>query len=416
MIKKRVVMFFVILMLVLTSTACWDRKEIDKLAIVIGLGIDKLNGTDDILLTAQIVNPSAMQKDMGGGGQQRPFVVTTAEGETVYDAVRNFSKDSPRRLFFSHNSIIVIGDQLARSGIHDILDYFERDPQFRRTSWMLVAPKTAKEILEAKLDLQKLTAIGIKNMINEFHQSSAVRVVQRKDFMSDLSSKSASAVASRIELINESAGIQKKLNEASDSTGHAEDTEHISTKQTKQLRLSGTAVFHKDKLAGYLNSAESRGILWVLGEVKGGAVVAACPGDKNNKVVFRIDRSKKKLRPSYAKGDDSLKMMIEIHEESVIEEMNCKGIDISKPATIKQLEQLLSEDVEKRIMRSVHKTQKMKSDILHFGEAFHRKDPKRWKELESNWGDSYAKVDVTVDVHCKIRRVGMISKSVEIRE
>ncbi|WP_028547971.1 Ger(x)C family spore germination protein [Paenibacillus sp. UNC451MF] len=415
---RKISLLLLLCTLTLVSSACWDRKEIDKLAIVIGFGVDLIPGPKPYLLTAQIVNPTALQKGKAGGGstETKPFVVTLAQGESIYDAIRNFSMDSPRRLFFSHNSILVIGERMARSGVQPILDFFERDPQFRRTMWVLVTPRTAKEVLESKLDLNSLSAMGVEMMIREFHQSSAVKVVQRKDFMSNLASKSSSAAASRIDLYKETAIVQQKLQEADGNKPQDQKSDHSSAyeEQQEQLRLNGTALFHKDKLAGYMNEQESRGLLWILGEIKGGAVVAGCPNQEKGKTVFRVNHTHAKLTPAYEK--DGLSMHIEIEEEGAIAEVSCKKLDISKPETIKELEKTQAEIVEKRIMSTVQKAQSLKSDVVKFGEAFHRKDPKKWKQMEADWGKHFAQVKVTVHVTSKIRRVGMTSKPVIVAE
>lgn len=406
---RKIMACMILLIAALTVTACWDRREVDKLAIVIGLGVDKIPGTNPILLTVQIVNPSTLQKESGSGGQELPFVVKTAQGKTVYDAVRNFAKASPRSLFFSHNSIIVIGDHMARSGIKDILDYFERDSQFRKTTWILVTPKSANEIMKAKLDLQKLTAIGIKDMINEFHQSTASKVVQRKDFMIDLSGKSSSAVASKIDAIDEEADVQRKLEQA--GSGNRDNTSSDQKRFKKKLQLSGTAVFRKDKLAGYFNAAESRGLLWILDEVKGGAVVSPCPNGEKGNVVFLVNQTKRKFKPSFE--GEQLKMHLEFDEESIIEEVNCSNLDITKPETIKKLESVQARDIENRILKTIRKAQQYKCDVFKFGEAFYRNNPKKWQKIEGEWGEHFAKMELSVHVASHIRRVGMTTKAVK---
>ena len=178
------------------------------------------------------------------------------------------------------------------------------------------------------------------------------------------------------------------------------------------MRINGTALFHKDKLVGYMNEADSAGLLWLLGEVKGGTVVASCPDDKQNHIVYRISDTKRKLTPSYL--GDHLAMHIEIEEEGTINEINCENLKISKPETIDQLDQLQAKEMKKRIKKTIKKAQKLKSDVLGFGNAFYLKDPKKWKKFEKNWETEFSKVKVTLHVICKNERIGMTSESVKI--
>ena len=59
--KRNLITMTLILISTILITGCWDRTEVDKLSIVIGLGIDEIPGANRILLTAQVVNPSAMK-------------------------------------------------------------------------------------------------------------------------------------------------------------------------------------------------------------------------------------------------------------------------------------------------------------------------------------------------------------------
>lgn len=405
---KKIVIVSLILNLALFTTGCWDRTEVGKLAIVIGLGIDKISDSDQILLTAQIVNPSAMKKE-GGGGQEQAFFIATSQGKTIYDAIRNFSKSSPHRMFYSHNSVIMIGEQMAKSSIKPIMDYFERDPQFRRNTLILVTPNTAREILEGEFDLERLSALGMEDVISEFSKSPG-KLVQRKDFTNALLSRSHSAIAPKMELIDQEAEVIKKLKELS----YGEERIEIGKmkKKTKQIRLTGMAIFNNGKLAGYLNDAESRGLLWIIGALKGGAVIARCPEEDEKNFVFEIQEVKTKLFPSF-KGEQ-LKMHVEIESESTIAEVNCSKLDISKPETIKKLEKLNSEAIEKRIMETINKTQELKSDVLLFSESFFHKHPQKWTKLEKNWGEHFSNIEVTVKVTSKIKRVGMSSKPLDV--
>jgi spore germination protein KC len=216
-----------------------------------------------------------------------------------------------------------------------------------------------------------------------------------------------------LDLIDEAAIVKRKLKEA-EGGEEGGGEENTSGTEKKQLRLNGTGLFHKDKLVGYMTDEETRGMLWVLGEVRGGAVVIPCPDQEKGNVVFGIKATKSQFTPSFDRK--KLKLHIEIEEEGTISEVNCPKLDTSKPETIKKLEKLKSKDIEDRILQSIHKAQKLKSDIFGFGDEFHREDPKKWKEYEKDWGQHFSEVEVTVHVTCKIRRVGMISKPLKIEQ
>lgn len=367
----------------LVLTGCWDRVEVDKLAIVVGLGVDRVPGPNPILLTAQIINPSAFQQQQGGGGGGKPFFVATAKGKSVYEAIRNFSKGSPRKMFFSQNNVILIGGAMARSGVQNLVDYFERDPKFRRTNWMMVTPGNAGQILSTKLDLQKLSAIGFTEILRQVEQSEAVRLTQRMGFMSHLLSKSQSTYASEIVM----------------------DGQH-------NLQIAGIGLFRKDKLVGYYNDAELRGMMWLTGQLRGGAVVRPCPDNKANHIVFRVNETHYKIKPSHQY--EQLNMDIEIGAEETVIESNCPKLDLSKPQTIRHLDKMGSDEIKKRVLHTIHKAQALKTDVFGFAGAFYRNDPAFFESLnkERPWEETFPHVNISVHVTSHIRHVGMIGNQI----
>ena len=62
---------------------------------------------------------------------------------------------SNRRLFFPQNKIIVIGEEMARASIAPLLDFFDRDPEPRRLSWLLIAKGKASDVIYAQHEQEK---------------------------------------------------------------------------------------------------------------------------------------------------------------------------------------------------------------------------------------------------------------------
>ena len=81
----------------------------------------------------QIVNPGEVaSNECGLVDIVPPVTVFSATETTTLEAVRKISTAAPRQIFPSHLRILVIGEQLAREGIADLLDGLLRD---HRDSW-----------------------------------------------------------------------------------------------------------------------------------------------------------------------------------------------------------------------------------------------------------------------------------------
>ena len=83
--KKRILSLII---LCLFLTGCWDKKELNELAITMALGVDKID--DEYLVSAQVVVPGEVSSMKGGAGQS-PVTLFQAKGATMNDAIRNLA-------------------------------------------------------------------------------------------------------------------------------------------------------------------------------------------------------------------------------------------------------------------------------------------------------------------------------------
>jgi spore germination protein KC len=76
-----------LILLVLSSlTGCWNRRELNELAIAVAIGIDKSNG--EYKVSTQIVNPGEMSSKQSSGGGSAPIVTHHTSGKTVIEALQ----------------------------------------------------------------------------------------------------------------------------------------------------------------------------------------------------------------------------------------------------------------------------------------------------------------------------------------
>ncbi|MDK2985716.1 MAG: spore germination protein [Clostridia bacterium] len=382
--KRRKILFKLIIFIIfiLSIAGCWNRRELDTLAIVFGVGIDKAKKPGNIEITAQVIKPGEMKSPQGGsgGGGEKPYWNLTSSGKTIFSAVREFTHKSNRKLYFPHNEIIIFSEDIAKEGIRKYMDFFIRDPEIRRLVWVLVAKGNASEVLETKAILEKVPARNIAQLIEARAATSQASAVRLQEFLTRLMSKTTAPIASVIEITRE--------------------------KKEKIARLIGTAVFKDDKLVGYLNKSETRGLLWVIGEVKSGIIVVKSPGG-NGEVSLEIIHASSKIIPEIK--DNNIHIRVEITEEGNLGEQTSAEDLTSLPAwTV--LERRQSEAIHNEVRRALKKAQELNTDIFAFGEAVHRKYPELWKDIENRWDEYFPNIEVTINVNAKLRRSGMTTK------
>lgn len=400
-------LLFVVLPLLLFSLAgCWDLREVEDLGYVTATAVDRAPG-NRVRVIVQLPNPRVV----GGGGPRgaitpsasiaaKPYRNYEGTGATMFDAVRGISQESSRRLFFAQNRTLIFSEKMARGGVMDVLDFLSRSVEIRRHLTMVfVARGDPATILDVPNPHAATPALRIDDIVKWRGQSSRFAPVSLSRFLEFLSLEGAEPFVGVIEAVP-------------NPTSRARAAERLAPEPAYTIRPRGAAVFRRDRLAGFLDEAETRGLLWVLNEVKGGQIAFPTPGGKpGDKATVEILRARGEIRPAIENG--RIVMKVKILEEGNLAEVE-GACDVSKPEVMRELERANAAAIRREVMAAAHKTQEFGADAFGFGEAFHRKFPQEWKKIKKNWPEIYRDVEVRVQVEAHIRRTGMIGKSREM--
>jgi len=369
-------------LITLSIAGCWNRKELDTIAIVSGTAIDKAKEPDKLKLTAQIIKVGAVPTPQSGGGvsSANPFWNLKETGTTVFEIVRKMINKSDRKLYWPHNQVIIFSQDIAKDGVEKYVDFFVRDAEPRLSAWILVSQSKASEVLDFPSGLEDLPSMYITETVKNQRSSSQAPQITLHDFLTRLMSKTTAPIAPLITL--------------------------TSKEKEKQINISGTAVFKKDKMVGVLNTKETRGLLWVIGKVKSGIIVVDCP-QGNGKASLEIIRASSKITPEIK--NDQIHITVKIKEEGNLGSQMCPE-DLTTPAAWTSLEKRQATAIRNEVLAAIKKAQEFNTDIFGFGDAVHRKYPKLWKEIENQWNDFFPTLEVSVIVEAKLRRTGLIAK------
>lgn len=391
MIKKAAALLLLVLLTGLLG-GCWSRKEITEVAVVLGTGVD-WTADGRIRLTVQIARPTAFAGggEAAGGGREAPASwVVSAEGKTIEEAERYLAMKVPRDIYWGHSIILVIGEEMAKKGTRMVTNFFQRDRQPRETMWIMVAKGEAKDFLETYSTLAK-TSAQAAGFLTRMKTGYTVQV---REFAEMLASKGVQPVATRVE-----------VKEAGVTPGPGREKE---SPALKQVELAGVAVFKEDKLIGWLDDYETRGLLWLKGEAMKGVVTVPSPGEPDKAVSFEIRRGSTKVTPEY--DGEYLWFDVKVEVEGDMLEQQSRE-DLAKPEKIKALESEIAGEISRRAAVALEKAQREYGvDIFGFGDAFHRKYKKEWRELKDRWDEEFARAEVYITVEAHVREIGLLTK------
>ena len=77
--KRILALILLHIVITLFLSGCWNRRELNDLAIAVAAGVDWVDGR--YRLTVQVANPGTHRQR--SGGPQAPATLFTAEGDTI---------------------------------------------------------------------------------------------------------------------------------------------------------------------------------------------------------------------------------------------------------------------------------------------------------------------------------------------
>jgi spore germination protein KC len=377
MINKKKILLVVISLLSFSITGgCWNYREIDKMAVVAGVAIDKgLNG--QYLITVETIQ-------IGGGNEsEMKSQLFTINGKTIFDAVRNMISLSGKRLYWSHTKVVIVSKDVAREGILPILDWFHRDSETRADINILVSEEnTAREILVGK-NKNEIKSLKLEDMLKNEKSISKAPVIEIWKVINDIA---APGVVSVLPVVAVKGGKPK---------------------------IMGTAILNNDKLTGFLGGEESKYLLFAKDQIKGGLLIL---GKNESKlpanISLEIFKSKTKVKPEII--GDKIKINLKIETKVAIDEVDGDA-NFADKKNMKKLKMNAENELNKRVMGVIKKVQtEYGVDIFGFGAKIHEENPKVWKKIEPTWQSKFKDLTVNVTSNIDIKGSAMLAEPLEM--
>ncbi|QNK58301.1 Ger(x)C family spore germination protein [Paenibacillus sp. PAMC21692] len=384
---KRLALTVIIASVLIPLAGCWDIRYLDKLGVVIALGVDDdPSGKFRYELTVQVVLPqNATSRDGGGNGS--PVMTLTEKGDTVFEAIRKMSAKTSRRLFFSHTQLLVIHESTAKKGIFPLMDLIDRNADIRTDISVVIARGVkAAKLLQIRTQMESVPANQIKETI-----------------LVDQNAKGQlySVLVRDITRISKSEGQQIAV----PAVGVEGDPEAGSTKEIvdrinpKVLpELKTMAVFDGGRLIGYLPPKQSQGLTWSLNKLQNTVLKFPCANGKGH-YIMEVIRTGTKVKAEKPKGESEWPTVkMEIRMQSSVHEVTCPGLSINDEQTLLALEEKLNAVVEKEIKSTVDWLMDRKLDALGWGEQIYRDQPALWKQMKARWKTIFPQIQY--EIHC----------------
>jgi spore germination protein KC len=354
---------------------CWDRKELNEIALIRAVGIDR---TEDGQIEVTILQAIPVRAGTegggggngGGGGQQQ--LILSARGVTIPEAKAKLQEKMGRRIFTGHQEVVVLGKRLAKTGIRETLDFFARFPGFRKDAFVFVTEGTPKEIFETVVPGETTATETLYKMVKleRAVDITIMRVLQK------VSGDAEAAVIPKV----------KKPNDTT-------------------LALDGAAVFRGDKMVDHLDRKAAEGLLWIRNEFVSRTVNPRLPGERGY-VSLVVTRSETELIPEIE--GKKRRILLKVTPEADVH-FNGTHLSLYRPSNVDRVARAMERTLRGRLRRTVEEVQKKaRADVLGFAGAFHREYPEEWAKMKDRWNEQvFPRLEVDIQVRAHIRRPGI---------
>jgi spore germination protein KC len=376
---NKALLFLIIVLTTIFLTGCWNYTEIDKMALVSGMAIDKSDSGEGYEINVEMIDVEPSDKN-----PTFKSVRIESKGESIFDSIRNIINISAKTLYWSHATTVIVSKDLAKDGVLPVLDWIARDPQARLSIYLLISDtNNAKEILNLQSLSTEIRSFEIENMIISNSDLSKIPQIQVYELINDISTKGIYPVIPTVgPIINEG---------------------------KKTMELSGGAILKQDSLAGFINLEDIKYYLFVRNKIKGGLLnINLKNDDSKSKMTLEVFKNKTKITPKISDG--KLSMSIKVKTQVSIGESDNRLNIIDKSENLK-IKDSAEKYLEDNILDVIEKMQKdFGLDIFGFGNIVKEKMPNLWKSVEDEWDTIFQQLNIEVDADVHIRGSGHLSR------
>jgi spore germination protein KC len=427
MSNKRRLMSYVLILFVTLSPGCWDHTEIQNLAVVRAMGVDYLPGRDaPYLVTMAVKRPAGIGAE-GGGGDSEPTELFTGVGATIDLAVQQASYSIASRVFLAHTEVFIVGEEMARQGVGHVADFIVRNVEARLNAHFIVADGLAHDFLGISERLESSISEEILGLIEQAEETSESSPQELMRFLRQMATPGQDAHAALLTKGPGLSNILPELQQGEQGQGGGNGGEGDGGEEGGQdgsggggsggggneevLILAGVAVFRGDRLAALLNPVETRGVLWLRGEINRGTIAVKDPVHPEESLSLLISRSQTRITPVVRDGMFYFRVEVEV-EGDILSQVS--RADLATPENLKTINSAKAGLIKEEMEKALQRLQELETDIIGFGTLLNRRHHRVYREIADRWPQEFGQLKVEIHVEANIRRTGQHSAPVRV--
>lgn len=395
----------VIIVFMLAFTPSYTSLNIDNLAYVVALGIDK-GDTEKFKISFQFTTGSS-GGESGSSSQKSPLIINSVEASSIDSAINLMNSYMSRELNLSHCKIIVFSEEVAVQGISKEIYTLANDAEIRPSSNIIISKSGAKTYIEnASPILENLVTKYYEIFPNSNKYTGYVYNVTLGDFFNQL-------VCHTCEPFAILGGVNNSS--SNDNSSSASNISNIKSTNTtfsgeESLENLGVAIFKGDKLVGELTALETLCLSIIRGDVNSFLISIPNPENKNEQIdlmIYPVDG--KKVKVYIVNGSPYISLNIKFTGRIYSMEEGAKYLN---PSVLESISEEANHYLEEVLTQYLYKTStEFKSDINTFGKYALSNFLTISEFEEYDWRNSYSNSTFKVSINAEIESGFLITES-----
>lgn len=355
----------VLIILLFSLTGCSNYHELNDLAIVSAIGIEKEEEKYKVSLELY-----KEVKESNSGSASKESLTVEGTGKSIDEAINNSSFMSEKLLYFSHIQAIIIDSNYAKEGISSIMDYLSRNTEFSFVSYVVISEdKKPSEILQKKEIKNEIIGDAIASIFNTTDQNNSAFVYNKYyEFLE--------------QYINKNQDIYAPLIKVKD----------------KQIVIEEAGIFKDDKMINTLDSKETKALSLLNNNTDS---LYYKLNHNDGYVVMRVFEGKSKIK--IRNGI----IVFDINVTSDIDEANTQ-IDTLDDENIKKLNKNVENAIKKDVENLLKTLDKSKSDVLGLNDVIYNS----YGKINKDWTE----YKVEIKVNNEITKKGLLMYPVRVND
>lgn len=347
-----------LLLIPILLCSCKESEQIDEIAFVKIIAVDKAE--NGFRVTAGIQQPKPKEGEM-----DKSKDCISVECETLSQGFNMLESATDKKVFFGQINCVLLGENMAKEGIVNTVDYLVRADELRFDIPVIVVKgEDAGKIIEDGSGNERHISDRITKMLESNYSTSSSGQVELSQLVEMLEDPFRSPYLPYI----------------------------VKGENKGDFIIEGYCIFEKDRLLDFADKEKSLGINLLNNQVEN-LVLISKADDK--KVTLKIDdfTSKIKMREGVFYIDISFESEV-IQADSSVEKFDME--------LTQKLIDYQNSEVKRIAEETLEYLKSKKCDVSTFGDSFHNVSPKTAEGYMGCWGETFNHITYFIKVESKL--------------